>query len=95
MRQLLKFTAPLCLGALGLAACTGETMPDSGDDVSDEVIDETSADLEVSDPVAREEPVPVDANGAKSAETEQPTLGAEAVEGDLGSGAQPPNPPGE
>ncbi|MBD2842932.1 hypothetical protein [Erythrobacter rubeus] len=94
MRNPLRYAAPLCLTIAGLTACTGETMPDSGDDVSDEVIDATSSDLNVEQPVVRETPLPVDANGAKSADTEQPTIGADAVSGEVGSGAEAPNPPG-
>ncbi|MBV7265273.1 hypothetical protein [Erythrobacter ani] len=94
MRTHLRYAAPLCLTILGLTACTGETMPDSGDEVSDEVIDATSGDLDIEQPVARETPLPVDGNGAKSAETDQPAVGADAVSGEVGSGAEAPNPPG-
>ena len=86
--------APFAIGAaLMLAACTGETEPVETEQLPDELVDETTQTQEIEDPVAREEPIPPEMNGAQSAETDQPTLGTNSVEGDLGSGAEPPNPP--
>lgn len=73
------------IAALGLAACDSDVTPETQLPADDE------AEMVVSDPVPRETPVSPDLNGAKSAETEQPTLGVDSVEGDLGSGAEPPS----
>ncbi|MGB3710101.1 MAG: hypothetical protein WA985_00265 [Erythrobacter sp.] len=59
-----------------LAACTGETTADT------EIATEDTENVGIEAPGLQTQP---DSNGAKSAETDQPTLGADSVSGDLGS----------
>ena len=62
--------------SLMLVACTGDVEPDS-----ELAVDDSEA-VSIDAPGLRVEP---DSNGAKSAVTDQPTLGAGSVAGDLGS----------
>ncbi len=85
MKMSIRSIALPTIAALGLAACDSDVTPET------ELAADDEAEMVVSDPVPRETPVSPDLNGAKSAETEQPTLGVDSVEGDLGSGAEPPS----
>lgn len=83
----------LTLAALPLAACTSETTVEesTGENglSTEEITEDTTIEADISDPVAREQPVQPEENGAKSAETDQPMAAPAQTNPDVNS----PNPP--